>query len=507
MTGTAVGGGIGVTLLARTDERFERALKFWSMVTPAVVHYFYTHYTVADEALRDEAFTALHDRYAPLAKEVVLELRGLYVKFGQLAASRAELVPRAYRDAFSACMDKVPPFPEADVRAILDKELPGGMDGNFAAFDFVPCGAASIGQAHRATLRDGREVVVKVQYPNVGDLFDVDFGNMCTLAGWADKDMAALVRKVEVQFREELDYEKELKNCRYLHDRVSGVFPNVVVPTPLEPLSTPHVITMTYLPGPRLDLALKDLNVAPVEPGALVAQVEGARAASSPPVERASVWEGAGAKAGSSIEAPEQSWKLRLFATAARVVGIGFFWRAARFVDWLRGRATLESHRILRELLEVHGFEVFNCELFNGDPHAGNILLLPDGRLGLIDYGQCRRLTPETRTNLARMIVAIADDDAAAIHDCFTKLGLKTQNNDVYFTAHLAKLIFGKLEAKFFDRQFHVDLHARDKVEFFPPELFFVYRCSSLIRSLAFSLRHDVSVAEHWRPFAQAYLQ
>ena len=87
---------------------------------------------------------------------------------------------------------------------------------------------------------------------------------------------------------------------------------------------------------------------------------------------------------------------MRLFATAARVVGIGFFWRAARFVDWLRGRATLESHRILRELLEVHGFEVFNCELFNGDPHAGNILLLPDGRLGLIDYGQSR---PELLTN------------------------------------------------------------------------------------------------------------
>ena len=50
-----------------------------------------------------------------------------------------------------------------------------------------------------------------------GGTAQVDFGNMCTLAGWADKDMAALVRKVEVQFREELDYEKELKNCRYSH--------------------------------------------------------------------------------------------------------------------------------------------------------------------------------------------------------------------------------------------------------------------------------------------------
>jgi aarF domain-containing kinase len=508
VTGTAVGGGIGATVFAAKDESFGRGLKFWSMVTPAVVQYFYTHYTVTDEALRDEAFAALHEKYAPLAKTVVLELRGLYVKFGQLAASRAELVPRAYRDAFSDCMDKVPPFPEADVRAILDNELPGGLDGNFAAFDFVPCGAASIGQAHRARLHDGREVVVKVQYPNVGALFDVDFRNMCTLASLADADLAKLVRKVETQFREELDYAQEMQNCRYLHDRVTGVFPNVAVPMPLEPLSTPHVITMDYLPGPRLDLALKDLNVAPVEPGAVVAQIESARSsgASSSPPERASVWEGSGPQAGSVVPA-EVSWKLRVFARVAQVVGLEWFWRTLRLVDWLRGRVSLDAHRILRDLLEVHGFEVFSCDLFNGDPHAGNILLLPDGRLGLIDYGQCRRLTPETRNGLARLIIAISDDDAVAIHDCFTKLGLRTQNNDVYFTAHLAKLIFGKLEAKFFDRQFHVDLHARDKVERFPPELFFVYRCSSLIRSLAFSLRHDVSVAEHWRPFAQACLQ
>merc|ERR1712224_628296 len=71
----------------------------------------------------------------------------------------------------------------------------------------------------------------------------------------------------------------------------------------------------------------------------------------------------------------------------------------------------LNGPRITRLLFDVHGHEIFQNGLFNSDPHAGNIIMMPDGRLGLIDYGAVMRLSVEQRTALARLLVAIADED------------------------------------------------------------------------------------------------
>ncbi|CAE7280070.1 pyrBI [Symbiodinium microadriaticum] len=72
--------------------------------------------------------------------------------------------------------------------------------------------------------------------------------------------------------------------------------------------------------------------------------------------------------------------------------------------------------KLSRLLYAVHGYEIFQLGLFNSDPHAGNVFMMPDGKLGLIDYGACSRLSKEQRTNIAKLLVAIADenDDAAA---------------------------------------------------------------------------------------------
>src|SRR5438270_8519469 len=92
-----------------------------------------------------------------------------YVKFGQVLSTRPDIVPPEYVNALESLQDDIDPFSFADVERIVEEELGVRISKAFLEFDATPVAAASLGQVHRAVLRDGREVVVKVQRPNVRD--------------------------------------------------------------------------------------------------------------------------------------------------------------------------------------------------------------------------------------------------------------------------------------------------------------------------------------------------
>ena len=126
-------------------------------------------------------------------------------------------------------------------------------------------------------------------------------------------------------------------------------------------------------------------------------------------------------------------------------------------------------------------------------------------KIGLIDYGQCKRLTKKERVQVAKLILSIANqesDEEIALH--FRNLGIQTKNDSTPFLAEFGRLMFGSFQPKHLQHSWHKELHQTDQVVYFPKELSMVYRTCLLLRGLAMSLQFNPSVGEQWRHHAQA---
>jgi predicted unusual protein kinase regulating ubiquinone biosynthesis (AarF/ABC1/UbiB family) len=179
----------------------------------------------------------------------------------------------------------------------------------------------------------------------------------------------------------------------------------------------------------------------------------------------------------------------------------------------------------IHALFDVHGHQIFRLGLFNADAHPGNILVVDRDnkdndddavsatsaratgvqQLGLIDFGQCKRLTRTEQVRIAQFLLAVANKESdETIADSFRALGVKTKNDSTVHLAKFANLMFGPLEIQHLDHQWHREMHKEDSITYFPNELGMVYRTSMLLRGLALSLQMNVSVAEEWREYIEA---
>ena len=144
----------------------------------------------------------------------------IFIKFGQLMATRRDMLPPEWTEALARLQDDVSPFQGADARALVEAALPRPLDQVFADFDDVPLAAASVAQVHPATLPDGGEVVVKVLRPGIEerverDLKVMDFGARVLERLWADARFfhpVRVVRDYQHVIRAELDLEREARN-------------------------------------------------------------------------------------------------------------------------------------------------------------------------------------------------------------------------------------------------------------------------------------------------------
>ena len=210
---------------------------------------------------------------APRGERLRLGLERLgpiFVKFGQVLSTRRDLLPADLADELAKLQDRVPPFPAAQSRAIVERAFGRPIDAVFASFDSEPVASASIAQVHFATLKDGREVAVKVLRPGMREVMDDDIALMRTLARWVERTSAdgkrLKPREVVAEFanylHDELDLVREAANAAQLRRNMASL-DVILVPEMVWDFCTQNVIVMERMHGIPISQAqrLRDSGV------------------------------------------------------------------------------------------------------------------------------------------------------------------------------------------------------------------------------------------------------
>ncbi len=295
---------------------------------------------------------AVHTFAARQIRRLALDLGGALTKAAQIGGARADILPRSFIDILSQFHDAVPPRPFATLRPIVENELGRSLDEVFAKVDPEALAAASLAQVHRAQLRDGSEVVIKIQYPEVRRIIPLDLSMLRVVVGLTRIiqrriDLRSIIYEVSRFIELEVDFRREVESTLRLGEILAGD-PSVRVPRVHEALCSDNVIVLEYLDGIQVTRTTE-----------LVA-------------------------AGHKL--PE----------------------------------------VARRIGALYGAMIFELGFFHGDPHPGNLLVLPDGRIGLLDFGLCKELPPGFARRVAEMMISAMVGDSAAAMAAASALGFDT---------------------------------------------------------------------------------
>ncbi len=198
----------------------------------------------------------------PKAEELATDLEKLgptFIKLGQLLSTRADLLPAPYLTALERLQDQIEPFSYEEVDRIVSGELGVRISKAFAEFDAQPLAAASLAQVHRAYMRDGRAVVVKVQRPGIREQIVKDLEALEEVAQFMDAhtelgkryEFGNMLLGLRKSLLQELDFQTEANNLRLFAKNLRE-FECIVVPEPIEDFTTSRVLTMEYIPGKKI---------------------------------------------------------------------------------------------------------------------------------------------------------------------------------------------------------------------------------------------------------------
>jgi ubiquinone biosynthesis protein len=280
------------------------------------------------------------------------EAGGMFVKLGQLAAGRADLIGEEVAAEFAKLQDAVPAASPDEVRALVEEELGRPIEEVFSEFEWQPVGAASIGQAHLARLVDGSAVIVKVQRPGIAELVDRDLQIVAHLAALAEVrttwgpvyGVKAFAREFSDNLRQELDYRVEANNAAQIAAVISHL-DLIHVPAIDRTLSTSRIMVMELLNGVPLS------------------QVD------------------------------------------------------------RRTELGVDRDRLAGTILRASVEPMFNGDRFHADPHPGNVFLLADGRLGLVDFGATGRLDAFEQAAVTDIMMGLQIRDPELLREAVLSVG------------------------------------------------------------------------------------
>jgi ubiquinone biosynthesis protein len=254
--------------------RASHAPKYAALGRLLLKHRDATSLTGADDGRGEADSAATTEDAEELASELT-RMGPTFVKLGQLLSTRADLLPPMYLEALAGLRDNVPPFPYDEAIRVVEDELGVKASRVFRSFNRRPIGSASLGQVHKARLKDGRLVAVKVRRPGVHEQVLSDMEVISELATFLDDHserasrvgFGAMAEEFRRSLLDELDYNLEAENLQTLGALLSE-YRRIVIPEPVTDLTTERILTMEFVPG-RSVAAIPDADSADLDLPAL----------------------------------------------------------------------------------------------------------------------------------------------------------------------------------------------------------------------------------------------
>ncbi|GMH55206.1 hypothetical protein TL16_g01847 [Triparma laevis f. inornata] len=489
------------TELGGTTLGLERSASFYSLAIPT---YFRYKYLQKFEPNNQQMWDALDTDASASGLEKILSLRGFYIKTGQMAATNiGGAFPPIWSTTMSVLQDGVPP---KDVETVMGTIKRDGFHLGDVELGRV-LGSASIGQVHEGRY-DKKPVVYKIQYPEVQSQFENDVKTLLVFCRFAQPEHVPGLEEIERQFKTEFDYREELKHQNRIKKSLKKFEEKVYVPEAY--LSTKNVLIQEKVEGLKLNEALKDdyerhykgkigVSVGPKfeasskfkgpKPGYIFKNDKSGLGYYEDVSEKGTKLVPSSDASSAGFKGPTKSQMAAYIKSVdlkRRFNNTFRYFTGKRYVG--EDELPINHAEVMDTLLEVVGKNIFLDGYFNGDPHPGNILLLEDGRLGLIDFGQVKVLSWSNRVILSRMMIALVENNTSEIADIIINAGYKTKYGNKELAAKYARVVLDSNDREFTDGKhvqvFMEDLQKKDPILDLPREFVMVSRVSLMMRGL-----------------------
>ena len=375
-------------------------------------------------------------------REVLQNLGPTFIKIGQIASTRRDLIPSEIAKELEKLQDQVSSFPFQQVREIVEMELGETLESLFHKFDETPVASASIGQVHHARLKTGERVAIKVQRPDITTIVETDLEILDDLARLMEANLAWAktykIRKVVSEFsnslRAELDYQTEARNG----ERIAKQFtdnPEVVIPKIHWDYTTNKVLTMDYIDGIKVN------HISTLQ---------------------------------------NEGYDLKLIANRV-------------------------TNSMLHQIL-MEGF-------FHGDPHPGNIYILPENRIAYIDFGMVGRLSEDTKYYFASLVIHLFNGNTKGLLKTITAMGLHSRETDMntlyndidqfvmkYSDVPLSQISIGEALKDLLDLIYQHQIQV-------PADLSNLGKTLFLVESIVSELDPELSIVDTIKPFGEKLLR
>mmetsp|Transcript_30809 Transcript_30809/g.46972 ORF Transcript_30809/g.46972 Transcript_30809/m.46972 type:complete len:608 (-) Transcript_30809:16-1839(-) len=461
-------GGVDFPPPLTTVQRTKRAIEFYKRVLPVLAAYKAkeveldlrrkTGFNIPDTQEEEQMWADMDEWGSSRIAETIQEMKGFYVKTGQVISTRVDLFPEAYTSKLQELQDGIEAMPFDLVEKVVRQELLDGapLSELFASFEETPLGSASIAQVHKATLLDGRTVAVKLQRPNVEPKLLGDVANLKriskTLRDSLPVDYYTVFCELGDALINELDFLAEAQAMRKIDMAIShdtdgtSTSRPVGIPLPVGELVTKRVLVMDFVEGVPLNKLQEKLRERGIEPGSPESKIAG--------------------------------------------------------------------RRILDSLALAFGRMIFGAGFIHGDPHPGNIFIGEGAKVTLIDCGQFKALPRQQRLDVAEIVLAVGDYQNAAkeeqentkrkLADLVRGFGvtfMEGKEEDDDLACSVALVLFGDADQTLpggYSNNELSDESPIKQVASFPQELVLLGRATVLLKGIAKRLDVNFSLAERW---------